>query len=109
MNTMSPKVESERIEVTTWAAIPSAQAAAGEAATRPARRFVPARWLVDLLALGLAGMLAGAAALYGLAVVAAGTPRPSAPMADRVTRDAPDGGASELRVGSDILCCRETQ
>jgi hypothetical protein len=42
--------------------------------TRPvapsgARWFIPERWLFDLLVLALAGLLAGAAALYGLSVV----------------------------------------
>ena len=45
--------------------------AAGQTVSRIMHRLTPERWLVDLLALGLAGLLVEVGALYGLAVTSA--------------------------------------
>ena len=70
-------------------------------------RLMPERWLIGLLVLALAGLLVGATALYGLAVVSTGVPTPNPPTTDRLMRGDHEAGA--FGVWGDLPCCQETQ
>lgn len=52
------------------------------AALDSARRFLPARWLSELLVLALAAILLGSAALYAVAVLSTRVTMPTSSIAD---------------------------
>jgi hypothetical protein len=54
-----------------------------------ARRFLPERWIVETLAVVLAALLVGAAAVYGLSGASARLPRQPAAMPHDVVRCEP--------------------
>ena len=86
MTTMSPRIENGRIHDATRSATRSPREAVVRVASSAVRRFMPERWLSDLLVLALGGLLVGATALYGLAVVSTWVPTPNPPTADRLMR-----------------------
>ena len=78
-------------------------------ASSAAQRFMPERWLIDLLALALAGLLVGAAALYGLAVVSTWVSTPNPPTADRLIRGDHEAGTAAFGAWGERLCHHETR
>jgi len=98
-----------RIDMPTRSATRSPGRAVVRAASSAARRFMPECWLIDLLALALAGLLVGAAALYGLAVVSTWVPTPNPRAADSLTRDDQEAGAAAFGAWDELLCYHEAQ
>ena len=109
MKTSSPRVDDGSMDMPTRSATQSPQRAVARASSIAARTFTADRWLIDLLALALAALLVGGAALYGLALVSSGVATPHPPAADRVMRD--DLEATPVAAGgwADLLCCHEIQ
>ncbi len=102
-----PQCLNGRIDMPTQSATSSPGRAAAWAASSAVRRFMPERWLIDLLVLALAGLLVGAAALYGVGVV---SPRVSPnPAAAHLMRGDHEAGAGACGVWGDLLCGHETQ
>jgi hypothetical protein len=97
------------MDMPTRSATQSPPRAVARASSIAARTFTADRWLFDLLALALAALLVGGAALYGLALVSSGAATPHPPAADRVMRD--DLAATPVAAGAwaDLLCCHEIQ
>jgi hypothetical protein len=107
MNTLSPRVENRRIDGTTRPAVRSPWDAVARAVSTALQRFMPERWIVDLLVLALALFLVGATAFYGLASASKWVPPANPPIADRLSRGDQDPGRDAANVCSDLL--RTTQ
>jgi len=68
MRTMSQRVENGRTHTISRFAIWSPREVVMRAVSTGLRRFMPERWIVDLLVLSVALFFVGATAFYGLAV-----------------------------------------
>ena len=104
-----PQCLDGRIDMPTRSATRSQGRAGAVAASSGAQRFVPERWLIDLLALALAGLLVGAATLYGLAVVSTWVATPQPRSGDRLMRANHEGGALTFGTCGELSCCHEAQ
>jgi hypothetical protein len=109
MRTMSPRVENRRIDGTTRLAIRSPWDAVVWAVSTALRRFMPERWIIDLLVLALALFLVGASALYGLAVASKSVPPPDSPMAGRLLRADQESGTGVINACTDLLSGQDKQ
>jgi hypothetical protein len=107
MSTTSPRVENGRIYITIRSAIRSPWEVVVRAASNAVRRFVPERWLSDLLVLAFAAFIVGATALCGLAVVS--TWAPNHPTAGPMTCGDQEAGPAAFDVCGDLPCCQEMQ
>jgi hypothetical protein len=106
MRTTSPTVVNGRVHMTT----PSVTChPARPVASSGARRFITERWLFDLLVLALAGLLAGAAAVYGLSVVSTGMPTLNRPTTDHSMVGDHEARAGGFGVPTDRLRRHETK
>jgi hypothetical protein len=109
MKTVSPRVENERVHVTTRPAIRSRGDAVARAVSTARQRLVLERWIVDLLVLALAPCLVGATALYGLAAASRWVPPASPPIADRLNSGDEESGTGSLNVGRDLVRSQDMQ
>jgi hypothetical protein len=109
MSTTSPRVENGRVYITIRSAIRSPWEVVVRAVSSAARRFVPERWLVDLLVLALATSIFGATALCGLAFVSTWAPSLHHPTAGRMTCSDQEAGLGAFDVCGDLPCCQEMQ
>ena len=109
MGTMSPGVEKRRIDGTTRSSIRSSWDAVVWAVSTALRRFIPERWIIDLLVLALALFLVGATAFYGLAVVSESVPPSGPTIAGRPVRGDQESGTGVFNVCTDLLSCQDTQ
>jgi len=109
MNTTSPKVANETPHISIRSSTRNLGQAVWRAASIAAWRVMPGRWLIDLPALALAGLLVAAGGLYGLAVGSARVATPNPPTADRFMGGEPEAGAGTFGVWDDVLCCYETR
>jgi hypothetical protein len=100
-----PQCLNGTIDMPTQSATRSLGRAEAWAASSAAQRFIPERWLIDLLALALAGFLVGAAALYGLAVISTWVPTPNPPTADRLMRGDHEAGAAAFGASRSCSTC----
>ena len=109
MKTTSQRVVDGSIDVTMRHAVRSAQSAVARAASRAARTLATNQWIIDLTGFGLAALLVGATALYGLGLVSvvAGPPKP--PSADRFVSDQIEPTSMPVGARADLLCCHESQ
>lgn len=107
MKTSSPRVVDEGIDRSLRSAARSPQQAVA-CASSTAAKFTADHWLIDLLALALAALLVGGAALYGLALVSSGMATPHPPAADHVIRDGLEATPVAAGAWADLLCCHET-
>jgi hypothetical protein len=109
MKPSSPRVVDGSIDRSLRSAAGSPQRAVACASSIASRKFTADHWLIDLLALALAALLVGGAALYGLALVSRGMARPHPPAADHVIRDGLEATPVAAGAWADLLCCHETQ
>jgi len=109
MRTMSPRVENEKMHVTTRPAVRSPRDAVARAVSTARQRFMLERWIVDLLVLALAFLLVGATALYGLAGASKLVPPANPPVADRLTGGDREPATGALNVCRDLVRSQDMQ
>jgi len=109
MRATDPRIADRRIEFPARPASPSPKGIVARAASIAAGRVPSERWLTNLVALALASLLVGAAALYGLALVSACMTTPNQPAPDVVTHEGLTATSVAPGAWADLLCCHETQ
>jgi hypothetical protein len=109
MTARSPKVENGEVEL----AVRSAIHTHGQVVIPPTggavRGLTPERWVVDLLLVVLTGLIVGATALGGLAIVSTWAPAPDRAPVDLTMCGQQAVESVALEVCGDPACCWEVR